>query len=342
MKKKSFIKVLFLSVAVLILSACAPIAANQTESQQLETSTLDPRPLEESTVLKVSSAGNFEFLSALYLADELGEFEKENIVIEYVTLPSVDAIPALALGQVDVSAIGVAATLFNNIAEGADVKLVFSGPQPLAYDGLWLRSDFDPVKSPSKMRIGNSQGAAWLGIVPVAKYLKEQNLLLAEVEFQQLPIGDLATALDLGAVDAAWLNSPAHVPFVESGTAQLVASYEGDVSGTAFAFGPRLLGQEPEVGQAFIRALMRTILEQLGPGYKDNPNTVQLLAERLGISQEQLTSLPELIFGTTYNSELAVEAQLLWLELGGILSYESPLLEDSFVDNRFINSINAN
>jgi NitT/TauT family transport system substrate-binding protein len=342
MKIPLIVKTIALSIAVFVLSGCAPTTAIQTDSQQLQATTLDPRPLADSTVLKVSSAGNFEFFSALYLADEFGEFAKENIVIEYVTLPSGDALPALALGQVDVSAVGVAATLFNNIAEGAEVKLVFSGPSSLASDGLWLRSEVDPNRLDGKLRIGNSQGPAWLGIVPVEKYLREQSLSLSDVEFQQLPIGDLATALDLGAVDAAWLNSPAHVPFLESGNARLVASYEGDVAGTAYAFGPRLLVDEQKVGQAFVRALMRTIKNHLEPGYKSHPPTVAALAQKLGISEEQVSGSPELRFGSNYDANLAIAAQKLWIELGGILSFESPLPADSFIDNLFINSIKLN
>jgi NitT/TauT family transport system substrate-binding protein len=329
------------SAAVLLLSACTPTISNETAPEQLETTSLDPRPLTESTVLKVSSAGNFEFLTALYLADEFGEFAKENIVIEYVSLPSGSAIPALALGQVDVSAVGVTATLFNNIAEGAEVKLVLSGPLSPEGDGLWIRSEVEPSQLPSKLRIGGSQGAGWLGIVPVEKYLKEQNLTLADVVFQQLPIGDLATALDLGAVDAAWLNSPAHEPFLESGKARLVASYSGAVSGTAFAFGPRLLEKEPSVGQAFVRALMRTMSQHLAPGYKGNPETVAAIAQKLGISEELLRGFPELNFGTTYNTDLAIAAQRLWIELGGITSFNSPLPANSFVDNQFFNSISV-
>jgi NitT/TauT family transport system substrate-binding protein len=193
-----------------------------------------------------------------------------------------------------------------------------------------------------KLRIGNSQGPAWLGIVPVEDYLRVENMSLSDVEFQQLPIGELATALEIGAVDAAWLNSPAHLPFLGNGTANLVASYKGDVSGTAYAFGPRLLEDEPEVGQAFVRALMRTISTHLRPGYKSNSGVIKVLAERLGSPEELLRSSPELDFGTSYNPELAVAGQKLWIEWGGILSYQNPLLGSSFVDNRFINSIYPN
>ena len=341
MKNTLLSSIMVSALAALTLSACTPVVSNEPEPKKLEASTLDPRPLAESTVLKVSSASNLELFTALYVADGLGEFAKENIVIEYVTLPSAEAVPALALGQVDVSAVGVAAPLFNNIAEGAGVKLVFSGPSGLRSDGLWLRSDVDPAKLQRKLRIGNSQGASWLGIVPVEEYLRGQNLSLADVEFQQLPIGDLGTALELGTIDAAWLNSPAHVPFLESGTANLMASYSADVSGTAYAFGPRLLVDEPEVGQAFVRALMRTLEKHLTAGYKSKGDVTTVLAERLGISEEQLRGSPELNFSSSYNADLAVAAQKLWIELGGILSFESPLQGSSFVDNRFIESIVA-
>ena len=337
----NFVKrVAAVAIVALSLSACSVPAQENGGDGTLVPSSLEPRALPERTVLKVSSAGSFEFMTALYVAEAFGELEKENITIEYVTLPSGDAIPALGLGQVDVSCVGIAATLFNAVADGADVRLVLPGPSSPNGDGLWVSTAY--AEKPDKMgaiRIANSQGRAWLGIVPVKRYLDDIGLNLDAADFQTLPIADLATALELGSVDAAWLNSPAHLPFEERGTATRVASYEGSEVATGFAFGPRLLREEPEVGQAFIRALMRTIQTHLTADYKSNPEIVAALAKSLGLSEAQIAGGAELDFGFEFDPTLQTAAQEIWIGFGDILSYDEPLAPDAYIDPRFTQSI---
>jgi len=333
-------KLAALVVLALSLSACAAPTAQPDGNATLVPSSLEPVQLADRTVLKVSSVGSFEFMTAVYIADALGEFEKENIAIEYVTLPSQDAIPALALGQVDVSGIGIAATFFNAVADGADVRLVFPGPTSANGDGLWVSNAvLGKPNDNGGLVIASSQGAAWLGVVAVERYLQDIGLELADVELQKLPIADIATALELGAVDGAWLNSPAHLPFEEQGTASLVAPYQDSEVATGFAFGPRLLGQEANVGQAFIRALMRTIQTHLDAGYKSNPTTSAALAQALDLSESQIQAGNELDFVFEFDHPFMTSGQQIWIDYGDILSYPEPLSPDEYFDSRFIQSI---
>ena len=329
-----------LAIVSLSLTACTSPAQEMGGDAILTPSSLEAHPLAERTVLKVSSVGNYEFMTALFVAEAMGELEKENIAIEYVTLPSAEAIPALGLGQVDVSLLGISAPLFNSIAEGADVRLVFPGPSSPNGDGLWVSTAYlDNPDKAGTIRIGNSQGSAWLGVVPVERYLESQGMYLGDVEFQQLPIADLATALELGSVDAAWLNSPAHLPFQEQGSATLVAQYEGSEVATGVAFGPRLLRTEPEVGQAFVRALMRTIQTYLSAGYKSNPTIVAALAKSLALSEAQVGAGNDLKFSFELDPTLPTNAQRIWIDLGDILSYSDPLAPEAYIDSRFVESI---
>jgi NitT/TauT family transport system substrate-binding protein len=327
-------------ILALLASGCATTVEQTEDESALSQSSVEPMKLPNKTVLKVSSAGNFEFMTALYVADALGELEKENIFIEYVTLPSQDAIPALALGQVDVSVIGISATLFNAVADGADVRLVFPGPSSPNGDGLWVSNEFlAKPNTMEPMRIANSQGPAWLGVVPVGRYLERMGMDWNDVEFQKLPISELGTALELGSVDAAWLNSPAHLTFEEQGSASLVAQYSQKEVATGFAFGPKLLRNNPEIGQAFIRAMIRTIQTHLGAGYKSNPQIVTALANFLKISGSQISGGDELDFSFELDSTLQTNAQQIWINYGDILSYTEPLTPEEYIDLRFARSI---
>lgn len=333
-------KVVTVAVLALSLSACSAPVSETGSDAALIPSSLEPQALPAKTVLKVSSVASGEFMTALYVAEALGELEKENLAVEYVMLPSQDAIPALGLGQLDVSVIGITAPFFNAVAEGADVQLVFPGPSNPNGDGLWATDTFlEKSKQTGTIQIATSQGAAWLGVVPVKKYLEGAGLNWDDVEFQKLPNADVATALELGTVDAAWLNSPAHVSIEEQGTASLVARYQDSEVGTGFVFGPRLLRTNPEVGQAFIRALMRTVHTHLRSGYKSNPIVVTALAKNLGITEAQVMGGRELKFSFELNPTLQTSGQEIWIDLGDILSYDKPLAPDAYIDTRFTQSI---
>jgi NitT/TauT family transport system substrate-binding protein len=335
---------LFLAASLVLLNGCTSGSSEPgaTSNQPILAQTsLEPKPLDELRVLKVSSGGTYEFLTALIVADELGEFEKENISIEYVTLPSQDALPALALGQLDVSAVGVAAPFFNSVSEGAEIRLVYPGPSTPNGDGLWVRKDFLQSGNLDSIVIASSQGIAWLGVSPVKEYLEDRGFQWSSVKFQKLPLGELATALELGTVDAAWLNSPAHIPFETSGVAEKVAGYASSEIATGYAFGPNLLDQDPVVGQAFIRALLRTVRTHLSGDYKSNEELVRVLSERLGVNQEALASSGNLLFGEYLDSKLLTNAQAIWIEFGGIVSYSAPLEPDDYIDQSYVDSFTS-
>lgn len=313
------------------------LPADTPPAQSPTGSPLDPSPLATSATLVVSAAGVFEALTPLYVADALGEFEKENIRIEYVTLPSPDALPALMLGQIDISVIGLSANFFNAVGEGAPIKMVFPGPSSSEGDGLWVRSEWlDHQGEKPSLAVAASQGPTGLNAVPIVEWMEAQGVEPSTRRIQTLPIGELASALDLGVLDAAWLNSPAHLPFLEDGSAQLVAEYADGQTAFAYVFSERLLLEEPEVGRAFLRALLRTQNAWLTPGYKDNDEVASALADRLGKSVEELRQTDELDFLTEFDSTLFDRAQEQWIETGGILAFDVPLSPDDYIDTNWI------
>lgn len=323
---------------LLVIGGCSIQDTVAESPQDLPVTDLSPIPLEEETTLKVSSVGNFEFLTALLVADALGEFEKENIAIEYVTLPASDAVPALALGQVDVAAIGITAPFFNAVAEGADLRIVFPGPSSPNGDGLWVRTEVLGLENKQSISIGNSRGAAWLGIVPVTQYLEQIDVDIDSVEFTSIPISELATALELGAVDGAWLNSPSHLPFENSTEVKRVIGYAENQIGTGYAFGPRLLDEDPLLGKAFIRAMLRTVENHLSGDYKSDVEIRVELVEKLGIDESRLDISGNLAFPTRLDTSLLTEAQELWIQIGGIVPYDEPLPSSSYIEERFVDS----
>jgi NitT/TauT family transport system substrate-binding protein len=328
-----------------ILSACgSESATNQGELS----GSLEPQPLENPVTLKVSIATTNEGFAALKVADVAGEFAKENITIEYVALPSTEAIPALASGLVDVSAFGITVPFFNAIAGGAKVKMVYAGADNADASGLFVKSELaDQGAAALKGKtIGLSQGWGQMASVIIEEYLATGGLTLDDLEVAVIPIEDIALSLDSGVIDMAHFGPPNSLLFLENGKAKKVTGYAKGVRNLGYAFGPRLLEEEPEVGQAFIRALMRTTENYLNGDYKADPEKLAIFAEAIGVSQEDAL-LTESVDFTTFSQaqiddgafDFYQKVQELWIRLGDLMTYETPLEPSEYADWSFVQRI---
>ena len=321
-----------------LLSGCAAPIANDGSGLS---SSYDPVPLEEMTTVKVAISAKLELHSIPLLAKELGEFEKENLDVQLEVMPSSDSTPALAGGLVDVVIGGFTVGTVNAVSAGADIHVVYGGPSQADADGLWVRSDL-AAQGPAALkgkRIATSQGAGVTAILPIIDYLASGGLTLADVDLQAITLADLPSALEAGAVDAAWLSSPAHLPFSTTGSATRVVGLEDDQIVTAIFFGPNLRNDNPEVGQAFIRALKRTELTYLMDDYKANPEISAALASALGLTEEELKISESLSFGNPITTDFFTQAQEAWIAYGDIVSFTEPLQPEQYVDTSFIDRI---
>jgi NitT/TauT family transport system substrate-binding protein len=341
------IKVISAVVGLTVLvSGCAAeepepeeISPTVVESRELS-NPLDPQPLPERTTLVVSAVANLEVFTPLYVADVFGEFEKENIEIEIALLPATEAVPALALGQVDVSAVGITPTLFNLVSEGVDIRIVYPGPSSAEGDGLWMSTEWLDTESMDGTipRIVTPTGPGLLD-VPVYAWLENQGYSREDIVLEHLPLSEIATALDQGIYDGAWLHSPTFLPFAENRSASLVSEYPDGQTGIGYAFGPRLLAEEPEVGEAFLRALLRAQVTYLAPGYKSDSQLMGALAQVLDRTPEQLQQTAELTFLTEFDTTLYDQGQEVWLALGDILNYDRPLPASAFIDTGILDGM---
>lgn len=307
----------------------------------------EPQPLNEMATVQVNVAAMAEPFSALFLADELGEFEKENIEIEYQFAPAAEAIQALVTGQVDMAASSITAALLNAIAGGSDVRAVMQ----LFYDdpaqGLYVRTDLlgDP-KNLEGGTIASVVGAGGHLIQAVDHYLSSAGMSITDVDFQVFSPPDVPAALEAGAVDAAWVLFPFGAQIEADGIGEMVQSaYPEGFSGGSYLFGPDLLENRPEVGQALVRAMARTQQTWLQQGYKDDPEVVAALVEAMDSTEEQVLASPELVFeeAPSFPLEPVLKMQDLWREHGGLLDYAASddLTPDQIVDVRFVDAVNG-
>ena len=329
----------------LILSACGSESTTNTGSEL--SGSLEPQPLENPVTLKVSIASPNETFNAVRVADFAGELEKENIKIEYVTLPSTESIPALATGTIDVAAVGVTVALFNAVAGGADVRFVMMGGESPTASGVYVHSDLADL-GPTALKgktLGLSLGWGQTSSVLLEDYLQSGGLTIDDIEVATIPLEDLAMSLDTKVIDMTVLSPPSSLLFEKNGNAKVVARFENSERIAGYAFGPRLLKEEPAVGQAFIRALMRTINTYFVGDYKSNPDTLTLISKAMNLDEQDVLLTESISFRVFSQNEvnngafdIYARAQDLW-KRAGLLTYEELLEPSQYTDWSFVQRI---
>lgn len=82
-----------------------------------------------------------EYVAPLELAVQKGEFEKEGLDVTLKVLPTPDALPLLAKGDIDAQWAAPEAAVMNGISGGFDIKWVAGNfsPDPKSKSGMWVR-----------------------------------------------------------------------------------------------------------------------------------------------------------------------------------------------------------
>lgn len=331
--------------AALLVTACS---SSTTESSSELSGSLEPVQLAEKTKITVAIPSVNEVYGQVLVAIANGEFEKENLEVEIVTLPSPDAVPALVDGSIDVAVGVLGATQFNAIAQGAEIRMVLTGGNTPAETGLWVRKEL-LAGAPASLKgktIAATYGWNQPSMSVVKDYLATGGVTPDDVNVELLQSADAALALDEGSIDAAWVTNPSYLPLKASGNASKVVGYIPDQISTGYYFGDRLLNKNPEIGQAFVRAIMRTTKTYLSGDYKNDPELGPMVAETLGLTLEELKYSESIVFEFYTQEELSGEltdlftsAQEMWLDFGDILVYDIPLTAQDYADMSFIERI---
>jgi NitT/TauT family transport system substrate-binding protein len=319
-----------IALTALTLSACGG-GSGASSAADLPTG-LEPRPLAEPTTLTVSIGTVAEAFAAVLLADKLGEFAKENLTVDLVKLPAADSLPALAQGKTDVAAAGVGATALNAVNAGADIRLAFPGATKSPADGLYVTLDPATGEPRDVSTIATIAGPSGIATVPIGRYLESVGKSLSDVTFEQVALADMQAALEAGAVDAAWVNAPVTTVLDATGQYAKVEGYEDGEYGVGYFLGPNLRTDHPEVGQAFVRALARTVRDHLSGDYKSDDAVVAALAETMESTPEAVRKTPSMTFAAELPTDAIQAAQEDWLEIGDLLDFERPMDPSGYLD----------
>jgi NitT/TauT family transport system substrate-binding protein len=280
-------------------------------------------------------------LAPLFVARDRGEFEAEGLSVEVVQLGDREAIDALAAGDVDLVAGNIDGPFLDALDDGSGARWVLGGVvAPAANDttvgqtGLWVRNaalgadglsdlDLQPVAVPD--------GARSSATYPIGLVLSQTDITLNEVAVTEdgglnaagrLLDGDLAAAwLDGGT----WYEVAGHDGFFLAGTLPASETIDGTVASE------RLLGADRAVGEAYARAIIRTINTYLTGDYRGDDDTMAVMAEVSGIAADDLATLPPLLFDWEVRDGTLSRIQSTLLDLGGV-TYDGASEVEQYVD----------
>jgi NitT/TauT family transport system substrate-binding protein len=325
--------------------------SNEREVARCEEGAPEPQPLPEMTTVKFASAFRLEFMSPVLLADSLGEFEKENIKLEFINLPFSDSAPQLAQGAIDAAVGGFEIALFSAGNQGLPVKATLGNyypPHAGDYDvpqtGLWCRRDsFADPQNPTDEELATLTWASSVGPGSSAIYYSAAEIQkrtpdfdITQTEIQRIPNTDILAALQNGAIDCGILLDPIWLQVAEDPAYwQAATQTPGEPLGM-IAYGKNFLEDNREVGVAFARAIIRTINTYYSGDYHSDP---EVLAEIARVTNQpdtaNLTRVDSLVMDWEIREDTTTRIQDLFIKLGVITDWSEPVPEDAVVDRSF-------
>lgn len=308
---------------------------------------LAPQPLPQRTKVVVGWAGAYEVWASAIVAQGLGEFEAENLDVEFTTISASDAIAGMETGRLDVMVGSISAGFFNAIDGGAQFRWVAPAflPSTDTKEGLWMSNTYLDASGKPKVdalegtKLGLGSGGAGASIAPIVNgWLNESDLSLGDFEYLNATGPDILVALEAGAISAGWLSDPYWVEADKGGAATLVMGFPPDASLSGYVLSNKLLTEKSAVGEAFTRALARTNRDHLAGDYHADRAVVDVLAKAIGVEPATIESGWGYRFPAdlAFDHDIVTTLQEVWIEVGDILAYDQALPPARIIDTTVV------
>ncbi|MFI5427125.1 ABC transporter substrate-binding protein [Aeromicrobium sp. UC242_57] len=202
-----------------------------------------------------------------------------------------------------------------------------------------------------KIKVGSAIGAGTSHAPVLALWLEANGGDIKNVEFVQIPSADIGTAMENGAVDMGYIGAPFDRQFKDSDSIEFVTPQISVDAQSVVLFGSSMLKDNPEVGQAILRAAARTSRDHLKDGYKQDPTTVKALAKAFKTTDDAIKSGPPLTWGSDLQIGYQLEGapagtpeyldliQQVFASVGGVIDYTKPLTKADVYDTSFADAV---
>jgi NitT/TauT family transport system substrate-binding protein len=207
----------------------------------------------------------------LWIADKYGYFKDEGLTVQFLPFPSGETMIApLSTGQLDVGGGSAAASLYNAVARGADIRLVAdlgSDPPGYGFNQMIIRADlmksgkYKSIKDLKGMTIAtNALGSP--SSTQLVKFLAKGGLTRDDVKQIYLPYTQHEVALRNGSLDASSTIEPFATAAIKSGTAMRLAGddeFYPNQEISVVMYGGAFIRDHRDLGVKFMRAYIRGV-----------------------------------------------------------------------------------
>jgi NitT/TauT family transport system substrate-binding protein len=308
-----------------------------------------PQPLDEETSVQIVVSFAIEPFAPLFLADEMGEFEAENLDVELVTVPSNEATVQVASGRALMQVGGITAAGFNAMDADTGLRYLANVHEQSEenQEGLWVRRDqlgddgeVDPGEIDG-MRIAlGSGGLSSVSTIPVQRWLEGLDHDIDDIEPVSIGGPDMLVALEQGSIDAGYLITPI---WQQPSVAEccVLVTPQPPLAGSVYVVNESSLEGDREVVAAAMRAMLRTVRTYLQGDYHADAEVLGVLSEVFETEEDVLSSSPSLRFDPEMglDADLLTEVQEVWIEAGDILDYDEPLPAGEVVDTSVVHEL---
>lgn len=324
------------TIAVLILLfACKgeqPAASNAAPSKPLD---------------KVRMTVNPTIAYAPFMiAKDEGYFTEEGIDVELARLDSNSALVALTTGGLDLMSTPIRSGIFNVMQRGAPVRVVADKGQLNPSDCvIEAFAASKPIVDRIKARGGSVRGEKFALIrggfteFMIDTFLAQQKLTRKDIEFIQVPPGDVAVSAKKQIDAIRYVQEPNLSNGIAKGMYEIIAPAESVSPGQQHGvvlFGKRLLYDQPELGRRVMRAYLRGVRRYNEGKTKRN---VAIIARETKMPVEIIERSCWLPIASDGHIEMkSMNALLDWSMAQGYLDARMPI--EKWWDPRFIDAAN--
>ena len=288
--------------------------------------------------------------AGIYIAAEKGYFREAGLDLALESFAtSVKMLPVLSNGQLDVATGGIAASLFNGVAQGLPILVVadkgstfpgFGTNVLLVAKGAWDRGEVRGIKDLKGKPVG-ILGPGALSEYQLARYLEREGLTLNDVQTKYLSFPNAITALGAGALAAAISSEPfatygvrqgAAVKFLEWHQVQLYHQ-----AGVIF-YNVDFARKRPEAAKTFMLGYVRGIRfyhDALRDGGEKKEELIRILSKHTSAKERDVyneTTWSGLNPDGAALTQSIADQQQFFVKIGRV---ERPVPIEKLVDNSF-------
>ncbi|WP_166866616.1 MULTISPECIES: ABC transporter substrate-binding protein [unclassified Salinibacterium] len=331
--------------ALLATTGCA--TTTEPAAPQVE---VEEGGLAEMTTVKVGLSGKIAYYLPYLMEEHWGEFAKQNIKLEIEYAPAPDALVLMSTGRIDAMVTGPSANMLNAVAMGTELRMVAPGgvEDDESVNGWYVGTkaldgaEFDVSMLKGKT-LASSSGVAGPPLLTLSETLAEAGLTLADVEIASMKQTDAVIALENGAIFGATASHPntATIAEAKSGIMFARSAPKGWPSTNVF-FGPNLLSDKPEVGEAFVRALANIYKNHMQGDFMHTPENIELIAAALETDVDVVRDIPSAVYPTelSFPDDYFEAYENVYRQIPEVLSYDADTsVADRLIDMRFIEAL---